>query len=174
MRRRAALLASAAALAVGVAPAVSAQEGQNLGGGVAEGSIAFDPPVQLGGGCRATDFTISGSSQTVVLNTVVTAYAGPVELSGTGRDNCPSGLSQSGAFELTATGETPNASTLDCDLDGTYTRLGTLASVTTSGTCVVNGFPAEVTFAAEVAVFPEQFSPMRTARFVAPFTVSPD
>jgi hypothetical protein len=106
--------------------------------------------------------------------TSVGDIGGLVELSGSGRDNCPSGLSQSGAFELTATGETPNASTLDCDLDGTYTRFGTLASVTTSGTCVVNGFPAEVTFAAEVAVLPEQFSPMRTARFVAPFTVSPD
>lgn len=166
------LLASAAAVMALGAPAAAAQ-GENLGGGVAVGTVAFETPVHLGGGCRSTGFTISGSSQTAVVNTVVTAYVGPVELRGSGHDACPSSLARTGAFELTATGEAANGSTLACDLEGTYTRLGTLASVTTSGTCIVNAFPAEVTFVAEVPVVPDQLSPMRSAQFVAPFTVSP-
>lgn len=174
-RRAAALLASAAALGGAVAAPAIAQESENLGGGVATGSIAFSPAVQLGGGCQGTDFTISGSSPTAVINTAIVGYVGPVQLTGTGRDSCPSGFSHSGAFELTASGINPvNGGTLDCDLDGTYTRLGTLAAVTTSGICEINGgFAADVTFVAEVAVVPNQLSPIRTASFVAPFTVSP-
>jgi hypothetical protein len=168
------LLVSTGAVALGLAGAAGAQQGQNLGGGVATGTIAFSSPVSLGGSCHATDFTISGTSESVVLNTVITAYAGPVQIAGAGRDSCPSGLSQSGAFQLTATGAGPSGGTLDCGtLAGTYTRLGTVAAVTTSGTCLVNGFPADVMFVAEVAVVPDQLSPMRTATFVAPFTVSP-
>ncbi len=159
---------------MGGASTAGAQQSENVGGGVALGSVAFDPPVQFGGSCRVTDFAISGSSQTAVINTVITAYVGPVALVGPGRDACPTGLSASGSFELVANGETPNGSTLDCDLDGTYSRFGTVASVTTSGTCTVNSFPAEVTFVAEVPVVPEQLNPMRSARFAAPFTVSPD
>ena len=167
----------AAALCLLWAPAsAGAQAGENAGAGVARGSIVFAAPVDLGGGCQATDFTFSGGSDTVVVNTVLTAYVGPVNITGSGRDSCPSGASESGSLSVTVGGTGPTGSEFECgSLSGTYTRLLTAVTVNVSGECSVNGFPAgDITFLAEAVVTPDPGFSFETAEFVAPFSIVPD
>lgn len=169
------LLAAALCLPCAPAPA-GAQAGENAGAGVARGTIAFEAPVRLGGGCQAADFTFSGASDTVVVNTVFTAYAGPITITGSGRDGCPNGASQSGTLSVTAGGSGPTGSRFDCgSLSGSYTRLLTAVTVNVSGECSVNDFPAgEITFVAEAVVTPRPGFSFQSAEFVAPFSIVPD
>ncbi len=152
-----------------------------VGAGSATGAVSFAAPgvPKTGDPCAATSFSLSGSSEAFAINTVITGYAGPVTLTGSGSSTCESTSAASGLLTLTASGTGPTGSTVQCtSLTGGYTRVATDVIAQLGGTCVVNNYPARVTF-----VFRGQFVPtgvgagvttsIRTATFAGGFAVAP-
>jgi hypothetical protein len=70
----------------------------------------------------------------VLVDTVLTAYAGPVTVTGTGYDPSWTDVPQTGPLNVTASGTGPTGSTLDCpSLTGEYFRILVVAKVDVRG-----------------------------------------
>ncbi len=152
-----------------------------VGAGSAAGTVSFAAPgvPKTGDPCAPTSFSLSGSSEAFAINTVITGYAGPITLTGSGSSSCESTSAASGLLALTASGTGPTGSTVQCtNLTGGYTRVATDVVAQLGGTCVVNNYAAPVSF-----VFRGEFAPtgvgagvttsIRTASFDGAFLVAP-
>jgi hypothetical protein len=119
------------------------------------GLIAYSPPVPaLGLGTVAQPCaTVSwsnglGSAAGGALNSASNAFAGlvTVALSGTG---CETLMGGSGTVSVTLTGSEPLgllSSTLQCNFNAGYLRLGTLLQIDGPGSCVIDGWATGVVY----------------------------
>jgi hypothetical protein len=155
--RRTVVSSLLALLLVGVAPAPA--EAANTGGGVVTGSVVFGgsgvPPVTSP--CRATSFSLTGTSTAMVVNTAISAYVGPVTFSGGGSATCENAAGAVGSLALSATGFNPvTQSTFSCGtLNGIFIRAGAQVVVGLGGNCAVNNLSSPVNFVAVVQFTPD-------------------
>ena len=149
------------ALAVALTGPASAAASSNVGAGTLTGSVSFAAPgvppagtPPAGGTCAPVSFTLSGTSDAVVYNTVIMGHAGTVSISGTGSSTCEATAGGSGTLvlhDVRGTGTT--GSQIDCanptvspatTLTGGYARTGTDIEAVVGGTCKINGYAAAV------------------------------
>lgn len=183
-RPRTAALLAVLALAMTVLPSSAANgaAGSNIGGGVAKGTVTFDPlfPVPPGPACGETRFTLEGESQAVVVNTIIKGYAGNIDLSGSGGSTCETATG--GAGGLTINAESTGNDFLSCEgLTGSYSRALTDVHAQLGGTCTVNdlsGIPVTLVFHGQFV--PEGVEdgagseePVTAAEFVGAYTLLP-
>jgi len=163
---------------------------RNAGFGAVEGPISYNPPLPMTGSpCSTTvAFTLgsgaSGSgwaSVTLMANTVLSAYAGTVTITGTGTaGTCESYTLGGGTMTVSLTGSTVNESALSCQtLSGTYSRVLSTMTMDLQGDCTVNNYgSSHVTFVATVQLVPSRdqtntLTPITSAEAAGSFVVAP-
>ena len=158
MTRRILATAALALAAVGLA-ASPASALTNVGAGGLTASLHYSSPIPpVGAGCASTHFSLAGSSDPFTLTTietdpsvVVSGYAGPLTVTGSGGGSCESATTGAGSLTLSATGSTA----VSCpSLTGSYTRAATSLVATVGGTCTVNGVASGVNFVLRGEFFP--------------------
>lgn len=128
----------------------------NVGFGVVQGLVTFDDGATLPPGgetCDTTSWTFEGTADPgFALNTVITGYVGPITITAEGGAECENAESGSGELTLTASGDGPTGSEVDCPpapdpgdpenppLSGTFQRVGSTVLVDVRGACEVNNF----------------------------------
>ena len=149
------------------APATAQSIGnKNVGTGSLSGTVSYRDAGLPGVGeaCEPTAFDLKGTtSQTFILNTVITGYLGTLRISGSGSSACENVAGGSGELAVKVTGLGPTGSRIDCPaardpgaLAGTYARTLTSVSLTVEGQCIINNYnraPA-YRFEAEAAFAP--------------------
>ncbi len=155
--------------------------GSNVGAGGFTGSVAFEPPglPPILAPCASTTFSFDGEAEAFVLNTTIVGYAGPVTFTGGGSSDCENATGGSGSLTLSAEGEGPTGSTIDCDsLTGDFSRFLARAQINLTGDCTINGINTTgILFSADVLVGADGATgitdPVMLARFAGDFAVSP-
>lgn len=155
--------------------------GMNVGGGVFTGTVAFDgngiPPVAAQ--CEATNFSLDGLAEGVVVNTTIVGFAGDVELDGTGSTTCENATAAGGSLTVGAHGVGPTDSTIDCaELTGHFVRKLNYVEVVLTGDCVINTVNTSgILFVAEAEFHPTEgdgiTSHVTAGAFEGAFVVSP-
>lgn len=179
-------------------------EPRNSGGGASSGAITYDTPLPgADAPCKRTqNFTLGvpidpnergWASNAFVFNTVISGYAGPVTMSGSGTsgNGCESYALGGGSMVIAVEGYNElTESTLDCrdgfhpdssSLRGIYTRVGPDMTIVLSGKCLVNRFGTGlVTFVARIQVVPSNLSggagvtaPVTSAKTAGVFVLAP-
>lgn len=167
---------------------------RNLGGGATRGSITYSPVAmppagalckknvafKLGDGTAAEP---GWAAESFVFNTVISGYAGPVTITGTGTsgNSCESYALGGGSVELALNGFNPiTESKLSCPvLSGTYTRVLSDMTLVLFGNCVVNDFGTGVVIlVARIQVVPlgggaGVLAPVTSATTAGVFAVAP-
>jgi hypothetical protein len=174
--------ASSSVVSVTWSPLPDPSRPANVGGGAVSGAVTFASPgvPPSGQPCRATSFAFNGASDSAWLNAAITAYVGPITITGSGGSPCETATSGSGPVTLSASGSNPLGSTLSCpSLVGNFTRVLTDVTVVVSGDCRINDFPTfSVQFLAHGEFVPTNdgagvTAPVLTATFAGAFAISP-
>ncbi len=163
----------ASAVLLGAAAPVQAQEEppiippSNVGTGVLNGTVEFTSPSEGIPGALETcvegaTARVEATAPVVVLNTVLTGFVGPVQITADSVATCEKAEQGAGSIAVEAHGVGPTGSQLDCGpfaddplqpkLTGEYVRVGNAVTVQASGSCTVNKFAiSNVTFISVVS-----------------------
>ncbi len=138
----------------------------NVGAGTLSGKVEFTSPAEGIPGalktCVPATAQVQATAPVVVVNTVLTGFVGPVQITATGTSGCEKAEQGQGTLEIEAHGVGPTGSRLDCGpfpekpsqpkLTGVYVRVGAAITVQASGSCTINKFAiSNVTFVSEIA-----------------------
>lgn len=143
----------------------------NAGGGVISAQATFVQPTggipPVGQGCEPSQVHVAGDAPAVVVNTVLTGYAGSVHVVADGSSTCENTEGGAGSVTVEAHGVGPTLSRLDCGpytenptqakLVGDYERHGGVVIVRAQGPCTINKFAiAQVRFVATLGAVATQ------------------
>lgn len=121
---------------------------KSAGAASAEGTLVYAGTgvPAAGGTCAATSFNLDGDLESVVVNTAVTHYRGPVTFSGSGSSTCDAFELGTGGVTMQFHGEAPTGATLQCpSTAGSFERRGLLWKSSVTVTCRLNGLTTPVT-----------------------------
>jgi hypothetical protein len=111
------------------------------GAGGVVGDLDYDEPGLPRIACAPTSFDVDAQAGAALVDVVVSGFAGPLTLTGSGESPCEDATLGFGTLTLTGAGVAPNGAQISCPVvQGPYTRVGSELVATLTGECIVNGF----------------------------------